>query len=98
MALSELLLTVGANGGVKNVPDGAYERAEVHFSKTSEVGAVRGRATPNLNQPRIMRGALGQLCHKTEGHMRIKESTAEFGSRLTGVCCVKSEEETVRIL
>lgn len=52
-------------------------------------GSCARRATPNLNQPQIMRGALGQLCHKTEGYTRIKESTAEFRSRLTGVCCVK---------
>lgn len=42
-------------------------RSDVHFSKTSEVGAVRRS-----------RGTLGKLFHNTEGHMQMKETTAEI--------------------
>lgn len=48
----------------------------------------------------IMRRTLGQLCHKTGGHMRTNETRAEFNSRPTGTLTssFESEEETVRRL
>lgn len=43
----------------------------MHFSKTSEVGAVR-TDEPRFNQPQITRGTLGKLCCKKRGTHAIK--------------------------